>query len=518
MKRAIVFVLASVFSLALAAAALAATEVKMSGDARIHGNYRTHYNFTPWNARGMNYFTGAPQAAIANVAPATGSEENFTIWERFRLKTDFIASESLKFRLGLRVNNASWGGSLAIDNPPVAVDVNMAYLQFLIPGTEAQVTAGYQPLALPQSKIFNGGLVLDTQLGNTSGAAVVLDIPVVKDTFAIKAGYTRLLDGAADFYANTTPVDNAVDAFFLALPVTLDGFQFIPWGALAFAGRAANYVIGSTTNIMNGVNGAYGPYDGGVAITMLSPVAALRYALGGQAAMWNNQNNAYYWFGLPMNITAADPINFYADVIYGAGAQGDSSWASRSGWFIDAGIEYVGLDMVKPQLMGWWSTGETGNLTDGSRRIPTIRSFWTAGASWLFAPSGSAYTRSSILANPVGSWGLSLSFKDITFAKGLTHTLTGAIANGTNSPSWMRSVNMLGLGGIYAIMGKDLTTEEWLYGVNLDTTYMIYENLSAIVELGWAGVSGLRGSVWGTRNVNNYGDAWKVAFGFRYTF
>jgi hypothetical protein len=526
MKRRYWIFLVCAVALGFAAAANAATEVKMTGDARIHANWRTHMNFTPWNARGMNYFTGAPQAAIAGVAVGTASEENFPIWERFRLRTDFIASEALKFRFGIRVNNATWGGTLPIDNPPVAIDVNQAYLQFLIPSTDTQVTAGWGPLALPHSKIFNGGLVLDTQNGNTAAASIYFDIPVVKDTFAIKVGYARLLDGSADFYSavtgggnnNTTPVDNSLDAFFLALPITLDGFQFIPWGAVAFAGRAANYTQGNTTLAgTSGTNGQYGPYDGSLGPNLLTPASALAYAATGQNSMWRNQNNTYWWVGVPFNITSLDPINIYADVIYGAGAQSDRALAQRSGWFIDVGIEYVGLDFVKPQLMGWWSSGET-DFSQGSQRLPVVRQYWSPGGSFLYMTGATAFNRGTLLNNPLGSWGLVLSFKDITFVKDLSHLLTFTFANGTNQASYVRAVNTLGLGGIYMTMGKDLTVDEYAFAVNLDSKYMLYENLAFILELGWATVSGLKGSVWGVRNVNNYGDAWKVAFGFKYTF
>ncbi|MBF0482513.1 MAG: outer membrane homotrimeric porin [Desulfovibrionaceae bacterium] len=529
MKRFTLIALAFVFVLGLAVAANADTEVKMMGDARIHANLRTNFNFTPWNARGMNYFTGAPNAAVAGVAPATASEETFTIWERFRLQTDFIASEALKFRLGIRVNNASWGNTLAVDNPPVAIDVNAAYVQFLLPTTEVQVTAGWMPLALPQSKIFNGGIVLDTQGGNTAAAALVVDVPVVKDTFAIKAGYTRLLSGGADFYPGggglggnaTTYIPDSLDAFFLAFPITVDGFQAIPWGTVAFAGRMANYTegfanIGGTSTAA----GNYGPYDGALAPNLLSAQSVAAFALSGQNSMWKNSQNTYYWAGLPLNITALDPVNIYADVIYGAGAQSDAARFQRSGWFLDAGLEYAGLDFMKPQLMGWWSTGET-SFSQGSQRMPVVRQYWSPGASFLYQTGGSSFTRSTLLANPLGSWGLAFSLKDITFMKDLSHTLTAALANGTNSPNYVRTVNAMAggvLGGEYFVMGKDLTTDEWLFGLNLDTKYMIYENLSAILELGWAEVSGLRGSVWGARNVNNYGDAWKLAFGFKYTF
>jgi len=526
MKRFTLIALAFVFVLGLAVAANADTEVKMTGDARIHANFRTNFNFTPWNARGMNYYTGQAQAATA-WAPATATEETFTIWERFRLQTDFIASEALKFRFGIRVNNASWGGTLAVDNPPVAIDVNAAYLQFLIPNTEIQVSAGWMPLALPHSKIFNGGLVLDTQGGNTAAAALVIDIPVVKDTFAIKAGYTRLLSGGADFYPGgggaggnaTTYIPDSLDAFFLAFPITIDGFQAIPWGTMAIAGRMANYTEGFSGSIAgtSAGGGNYGPYDGGLAPNLLTPASVTQFALTGQNSMWQNRSNTYWWAGLPLNITTLDPVNIYGDVIYGAGAQDDRKMSQRSGWFIDAGLEYVGFDFMKPQLMGWWSTGEH-DFSQGSQRMPIVREYWSPGASFLYQTGASAFTRSTLLANPLGSWGLALSLKDITFMKDLSHTLTAAVANGTNSASYVRTVNELGLGGVYMTMGKDLTVDEWLIGLNLDTKYMIYENLSAILELGWATVSGLKGSTWGTRNVDNYGDAWKLAFGFKYTF
>jgi hypothetical protein len=522
MKRFIVLALAAVIALGIAAAANAETEVVMSGDARIHANYVSNENFTPWNARGMNYFTGAPQAAIAGITPGTGAQENFTIWERFRLKTDFIANEALMFRFGVRVNNVAWGASLAVDNPPVAIDVNQAYLKFFIPGTQAQVSAGYMPLALPQSKIFGGSIILDTQWGNTSSAAAVIDVPVVPDTFAVKLGYTRLLSSSADFYAGgagspaTSPVACSVDLFFLALPLTIDGFQAIPWGTYGLAGREASWsgLLGGT---VLGPTAAWGEVDSSILMNMVSAPSAMQATYTGFNSMWANQMNAYYWLGLPLNITTLDPVNFYADVIYGAGAMDDRVMSQRSGWFIDAGVEYTGLDFVKPQLMGWWSTGEDG-FTDGSHRIPFTREFWNVGGSFLYSGNATAFTRNTLLCNPTGSKGLALSFKEISFVKDLTHRLTIAVVNGTNSPSWARAVSATGLEGVYATMGKDLTTDEWLIGVNFDHMYKIYENLDAILELGYANVSGLRASVWGPRDVHNAGDAWKVAFGFRYTF
>ncbi|MFP5240097.1 MAG: hypothetical protein ACLGQW_09725, partial [Acidobacteriota bacterium] len=77
MKRIVSMALIAAF-VVCGAAAFAATSVKVNGDARIWGNSWTRINYTGWNARGS----------------ATG--DPMTIWERLRLRTDFIANESLK--------------------------------------------------------------------------------------------------------------------------------------------------------------------------------------------------------------------------------------------------------------------------------------------------------------------------------------------------------------------------------------------------------------------------------------
>lgn len=55
-------------------------QVKMSGDAKV------------WVTD-----ESSPKAGKGN--------ESMTLWEKSRLRTDFIANDDLKFRLGIRVNN-----------------------------------------------------------------------------------------------------------------------------------------------------------------------------------------------------------------------------------------------------------------------------------------------------------------------------------------------------------------------------------------------------------------------------
>jgi hypothetical protein len=158
--------------------------------------------------------------------------------------------------------------------------------------------------------------------------------------------------------------------------------------------------------------------------------------------------------------------------------------------------------------------------------------------------------------NPVGTWGIGLSLKDISFIEKLTHRLTIAYTRGTNSSSAVRGTNWFNTyvansftaGGyvptavyltgannqamnytnfLYAYpgynsnaiytMGRDLTIGEYVIGVSFDHKYMIYENLAAIIETGYAHGS-FQKSVWGSRLANKAADAWRVALGLQYKF
>ncbi|KHK01568.1 hypothetical protein NY78_3089 [Desulfovibrio sp. TomC] len=93
------------------AAAQATTEVKMAGDFRAYGVFFQNHNWTSWNATG------------------TQTEEAFEIWQRWRLRTDFVANEAVKVRLGTRVNDTPWGyGTYTAANPTVSIEVYQAYL------------------------------------------------------------------------------------------------------------------------------------------------------------------------------------------------------------------------------------------------------------------------------------------------------------------------------------------------------------------------------------------------------
>jgi hypothetical protein len=512
MKRLCSLTLATVMVLGALASAYAATEVKMTGDARIYGLYMNNRNFTGWNRMASNKKAKA---------------ENFEIWERFRLRADFVANEAVKFRLGLKVED-TWGhGTFTAANPSAAVQVYLAYLQFKWPGSDVEITAGLQPVSLPHSSMFNASPVFSDQM-----AAMIITAPIIPDTLSVMTGFGRIIENSSDFvstsnYSNssastTTDGNNNaqnLDAYFLAVPITVDGFKVTPWGTVAVAGRDTLYNWKDTTDGATGVGDSF-------ANTLTAPMTMV----GGPKAHgtgWKNYQNAYYWVGGAFEVTALDPIRFYADVIYGAGAMSDRKSSQRSGWFADFGVEYTGLDVVTPQVFAWWSTGEDKSVNNGSERMPYMRSAWGPGSSFLFDGGQELnHGGANMFVSPMGNMGIGGSLDKISFIEKLTHRLTFTYVRGTNSATGIRRALVNGCNnladgyGAYFSMGRDLTWDESLIALNFDTKYQIYENLAAVVETGWAHGTFQR-NVWRSDSNGTYhrpDDAWKVAFGLTYKF
>jgi hypothetical protein len=490
MKTMKTLALAAALLLGATTLAQAATEVKMTGDARVYGNFFSGRNFTGWNKTG------------------TKTEDNFEIWERFRLRSDFIANEGVKFRLGIKVED-TWGhGTFTAANPETAVQVDLAYLQFKVPGCQdIEVTAGLQDVNLPQSSMFYMNPVWSDKM-----AALTIKAPLIDNTLSIMTGFGRLIDTNRTYDATTTQVADELDAYFLALPVTLEGFKATPWGMVSVVGRNADYSYKDTTDVAEWGNNFNN--------TLMSAASSVNRTKGVGIGRWTNDQNPYFWVGGAFEVTALDPVKFYADVIYGSGAGGDSKAAKREGWMVDAGVEYTGFDMVTPKVFAFWSTGEDKSTSNGSERMPYMRSYWGPGNSFLFDNSQELGKGSNMYVSPVGNYGIGASLDKISLMDNLTNRLTFVYLRGNNSARAIRYARTY-LSDSYFSMGHDLTTNEYLMGLNLDTKYMIYENLAAVMETGWAHGQ-FQESVWGHRMVSQAdslgNNAWKVAFGLTYKF
>lgn len=495
MKRLLLCGALVALSLTIGGRARAATEVRMTGDARVYGDYFANRNFTGWNAPYWTSEVPTWQGA------GTRTAERFEIWERFRLRADFIANEAVKFRLGLKVED-TWGhGTLTAANPTASVEVYQAYLQFKWPETNVSVTAGLQPAALPQSAFFNGSPIIDTD-----ATGLVVAVPVIDDRLTLLVGYTRTIASAQSYEPNLQQIYRNQEGYLLATAVTLPGFKTTPFVDFSVGGKGAYYIT-----------------DGGWAEGLISAGLLTQSPAG-----WKDNFINVLWAGLPLEFTVFDPVKVYADVLWGHVGLNEYKKNQRQGWFVDLGVEYAGWDVMTPQAFSWWSTGEDGSTRNGSERMPIYypghtedkggTQAWNAGNSFLF-DGGQEFGRSSNMhVNPVGSWGFGASLNKIKLVERLEQRLTAAYVHGNNAPGGVRYANaVLGSNPLF-VMGRDLTVNEWLIGVNYDTKYMLYDNLALILETGYAHPGSFQTSVWGHRLTQQAADAWKAAFGFKYTF
>jgi len=452
----------------------------MGGEHYVYAASFRNRNFTGWSEDGAQ------------------TEDAFTLWQRTRLRADFLAGESLGFSLWTQVQNAPWGnGTLAVDNPAVSVQVFKAYMRFQVPGTRAEVTAGKQTVTMPQSEAFNGSIVLDSELGALAARIGLSDSVSLVVGCGRPLGYVNALESVA---ANPRDV---LDLAFATLPVRGEAFSATPW---LLAGLFSN-------------NGADTPYQGAGGPPDLGYIRRDMLSIGYFAATPGFRQSVapYFWAGSSFKLSA-DPLTFHADAAWGLGGAWDAAKNQRRGLFADAAVEYGGLASMIPRLYGWWSSGEDGSVRNGSERMPALVRTWNAGASYLFSTGQVFDNTTSINACPIGAWGLGATLDAVGFIPELTSRLNLTYARGTNAPAALRRAVELTGPGYMAVMGKHLSVNEYLIGVNADHAWQVCDGLKLVLETGWAHAGGLQRSIWGRRFVDAAQDSWKVAGGLLLTF
>lgn len=456
-------------------------QVRMSGEHYVYGASFRNRNFTGWSTDG------------------TQTEDAFALWQRLRLRTDITQGDNLGFTLWLQVNNTPWGNDyLTVDNPAVSVQVFKAYLQFTVPGTDVQLTAGKQTVTLPQSEAFNGSVVMDTELG-----ALAAKIPLGEGADLI-LGYGRPLSYVNALEDVAASPRNVLDVAFLSLPCTSEVFSVTPWAALALSMNAP------------GAHPYVGSPDGAPDLGYIrQELYSLGYFTGRPG--YRQDAAATLWGGAAFKL-AGQNLALYADLIGASGGLGDTGKNQRRGLFADAALEYTGLDQVTPRLFGWWSTGEDADIGNGSERMPALVRTWNAGGSYLFSTGQTFDNTTSVYASPIGAWGVGVTLDRMSLVQDLTSRLTAVYMRGVNDPAPLRRSVALSGPGYMVAMGKNLSVNESLIGLNFDHAYAVTPQLKLIVETGFAHPVGLQKSIWGARFVNAAQDSWKVAAGFLYSF
>lgn len=446
----------------------------------------------------------------------------FDARQRLRLQMDAVASESLSGTLLLQIGDISWGkaddgGALGTDG--TIVRVRDAYIDWLVPQTSLRLRMGLQGVALPNAA--GGSSVLDEQTAgitaswrfNDNVALTALWVRPFNDNYSGYSGSQRSTRADA---ANM--LDNA-DYVGLTLPLTFEGVEVTPWAMMGFVGRNA---INATTVDGEDVAGPI-PFHN-------MPLAFTSGAVEDGSMRLNRAYATQFYAGIPLIITALDPLKVELDINYGYSSgfgkfsvtdrQGETRRADtlRQGWLAKALVEYK-LDWGTPGLLGWYASGDDSNVKNGSERMPSIApssnftSFMQDGADGWSLDGGY-----DLMLSYAGTWGMGVQLSDITFMEGLSHTLRAVYWGGTNSPSMIRQTTNPQAwkqdDGMY------LTTLDHLVEFNLDTKISIYENLEAVVELGYI-INGMDRSAWrkhsDEKSYQN-ADAWKAGLIIKYTF
>ena len=451
-------------------------------------------------------------------------EDEFEAKTRVRLQLDAVASENLSGTVYFEMGAFAWGradkgGALGGDR--TIVKIKSAYMDWAIPGTKIKTRMGLQRIHLPDysseaSQVFDGDVT-----------GVSVNVPI-NDNFGLTAFWARPFndnfEGATDRPANY--LDN-VDLFALTVPMTFEGARITPWAMLGIVGENA-FRSSGTTGTYYGAG-----YGGG-----LSPAA---YMLDGKEDAYSF--GTAFWAGITGEITAADPFRLAWTFNYGSFSTGEKA-LNKQGWHASLLAEYK-LDWGTPGIYGWYSSGDDGNIKNGSERMPSLdyNNESTSGFSGFGQLGTWTIGRDAVLGYTLaGTWGIGARLKDISFIDKLKTTLRVNLYNGTNDAEMARHIKS-GAAGIevpsatYNGYDRDfysanpngiyLTEKDYAMEIGMMTTYQIYENLRLLVEANyialwldqssdvWGGFRNARGQWVGANSVE---DCWNVNVSFIYRF
>ena len=453
-------------------------------------------------------------------------DDTFNAGQRVRLQLDAVASESLSgtvfFEIGDQMwGNAESGGALGADGKEVKV--KNAYIDWMVPNTDLKLRRGLQAVAMPN--VAGGSAIMD------GDAAAVVASYQFNDNVGLTALWMRPLNdnytgtnAAGEAYGNgyNNYLDN-MDLFALMLPLKFDGVELTPWAMYGMQGKNTRFN-----------EGGVGTADGALDVTLPGYLPGMNeFALGKTGKAYGSM----FWAGLPVAITAFDPLNIEFDINYGyveamgrydvlkRGTDLVRGNSKREGWLVKALVEYK-MDWGTPGIFGWYASGDDGNVKNGSERLPSIAgagnftSFMGDGnLAW-----GTGYNFYDNNLTYAGTWGVGLQIADVSFVEDLKHTFRVAYWGGTNSPSM---VKYMGSGVAWndtttAQDGPYLTTNDGLLEFNLVNSWQIYENLEANLELGYI-VNMMDKDTWDKSYISeqrNWSkqDAWKAQLIFAYTF
>lgn len=335
--------------------------------------------------------------------------------------------------------NTAWGYNASKDftaDPELSQDqfrMRLAYIDWTIPTTEVKVRMGRQALVTP-SYAF-GSAILDGR-----GDAVTVTAPV-NDNITLGAGWMRL-DSAkkGGFKAN-----DDTDAVMLQAEFAYDGWKVAPWAMYINKGAKAAMDMGMSD----------------------IPFGADAFVIGASA-----------------ELSMFDPFVFAIDALYNNISYNDGEHIripagqedSFDGFYVGAKASYKFSNGIA-SLGGWYASGSDYKnndkgfvLLDGGFNAATI----LYGDNIIGADDYNTLTGDT----PFGTWGLIAEYANFSFMEKLTHTARVVYVQGTNENApGKRTVNNFAF--------DNITEDDSLVEFDFNSTYEIYKNFAATLELGY---------------------------------
>ena len=512
-----------------AATGASAIDFKAKGQWIMSFDYGQGSQFMERGRNGKNVYGYGKNGATVQ------SNDMFSATQRVRLQLDAVASESLSgtvfFEIGDQIwGKASQGGALGADG--MVVELKRAYIDWIVPNTDLKVRMGIQGLALPAfttgaSQILDddvAGIVLSNKFNDNVTLTAFWARPF-NDNFG---GYT-----GANYSDPASYMDN-MDMFGLLLPLSFDGVKVTPWVAAAGIGNNTINPDLKYGTAPNGMGNAWGRVRNG----MLPAVWASKDPKFGG----NNRMEEYgfaFWAGLTGEVTAWDPFRLSWDLNYG-GVNYGKDYYNRAGWYGSLLAEYK-LDWGTPGLYAWYSSGDDGDIKNGSERMATVDANGNNAFSNYAGNGGPYIAREGVLGSTlIGTWGIGARLKDVSFLEGLKHTFRINYFTGTNDPEMAKYItgkkSSLGRPNVGLTTDYNANTENGLYLTSQDhalefgltNTYKVYDNLTLFLDATYVALwLDQSKGVWGSgynattgayiRNVSAT-DAWNINVSFVYDF
>lgn len=543
MKKHLVLLMAA--GLALAPLRAESVEFKVKGQWIVNFDYGNYGKFA--NSPRATNKAPNPSPYTGYNGGATNTADEFGTNQRVRLQLQAIASEYLSGTVWFEIGDQQWGnamdrpggtnaygGALGVDGN--AVEVKNAYLDWTLPNTPLKVRMGIQEITLPNFVAKTSNIFQDDVPGIVASYKINEHADVTGFWFRFyNDNYPGSLAGQPRTSANY--MDN-MDAAGLLVPLSFDGFKITPWFMYASIGP----------NVMNPrVNKAYSSWNSvpsntsdqmgnGITSVYTGMLPAVWATKQGHSDRLTEYGNAF-WGAVTGEYTGSDPFRLAWDFTYGSVAY-EHAQLNRSGWEGFLLGEYK-LDWGIPGIYAWYSSGDTGDIKNGSQRMPTIRST-TGNQLSKFASNGSIISRkNAVTAVWTGTWGFGARLKDISFLEDLTHTIRINHFRGTNDPVMAKYfLGKKNASGNYVttrvgtdfnsgVEGIYLTTKDSATEFSLVNEWQIYKNLTMNLEAHYVLLDlDTSSSVWGRGAVAGGGwvgkpnlrDAWQCNLAFYYNF